>query len=357
VKCKKGNVCTRYCTDYTKSYCEETQRFPFTCNHCTKKAYCSYDKTIYDAYAADKAYRSRLADSRTGYYLTGAELLKIDSLASPMIKNGLSPYHVIQTYGDEIPCSESTLRKLLRDGELEARQLDLQKGTTYKTRKRPKRRHDGKQRASDAKQGHLHTDFLAFMQTYDGIVVEMDCVEGTKSDKAALLTLEWAPAHMQIAIIMDEQTCVEVVAALDKLEITLGKNLFQRMFPLILTDNGHEFADVKSMERSVYGGKRTQVFFCEPNRSDQKAECECAHKFIRYVIPKGTSLEPFHQGDINLMMNHINSYKRKKIGGKSPYEMARFLYGETFDEFFLLLGLEEIPPQDIILRPTLLSAT
>lgn len=127
--------------------------------------------------------------------------------------------------------------------------------------------------------------------------------------------------------------------------------MFREVFPVILTDNGHEFADIKGMERSVSGGRRTKVFFCEPNRSDQKAHCENNHKYIRYVIPKGTSLEPFMQTDITLMMNHVNSYCRKKLHGKCPYDVAMNVLPE---DFFGFLGLEKVPPEEVNLTPELL---
>ncbi len=73
---------------------------------------------------------------------------------------------------------------------------------------------------------------------------------------------------------------------------------------------------------------------------------------IRYVIPKGTSLEPYVQADISLMMNHINSYKRKALYGKSAFDLVKAVFPEGF---FVLLGLEEIPPEKIVLRPSLLA--
>lgn len=110
--------------------------------------------------------------------------------------------------------------------------------------------------------------------------------------------------------------------------------------------------DIYGMERSIYGGTRSKIFFCEPNRSDEKGHCENNHKYIRYVIPKGTSLESYSQKDISLMMDHINSYKRKSLFGKCPYEAARTILPE---DFFLLLGLEQIPPERVILQPRLLK--
>ena len=51
-------------------------------------------------------------------------------------------------------------------------------------------------------------------------------------------------------------------------------------------------------------------------------------------------------------MSHINSYKRKELGDKSPYEMFKFLYGEKILKYF---GLELIPGDEIILTPVLMK--
>lgn len=108
------------------------------------------------------------------------------------------------------------------------------------------------------------------------------------------------------------------------------------------------------MEASCVTEKqRTKIFFCEPNRSDEKGSCENHHKMIRYIIPKGSSLEPYTQADITLMMNHINSYKRKALFGLSAYNLAQ---NALPDDFFTLLGIEEIPAEKIILRPSLISS-
>lgn len=56
------------------------------------------------------------------------------------------------------------------------------------------------------------------------------------------------------------------------------------------------------------------------------------------------------------MMNHINSYKRNEIMGKSPYEFARFMMPSDFDDFCFSLGLEEIPAEQVILAPKLLQS-
>ncbi len=354
-KCSRV-LCKKRCPDYSQSLCEKLQSFPYVCNACGTRSYCGYEKQFYKADEAHNKARDALVNSRKGFNLTAEELIKIDELASPMIKNGLTPYHIKHTFGDELPCSESTLRRLIHVGELEAADIDLPEVVKRKQRRKNRPANREVKSVSISKVGHLYGDYLKLTETYTGIVVQMDCVEGIKTDEATLLTLHWPAVHMQISIIMDNQTTVEVVKALDKIEEALGsREIFNKYFGIILTDNGHEFADIKLMERSIYGGKRTKVFFCEPNRSDEKAECETNHKLIRRVIPKGTSLESFNQFDITLMMNHINSYKRNELVGKSPYEMARFMMPPDFDDFCIVLGLEEIPADKVILTPKLLQ--
>jgi IS30 family transposase len=119
-----------------------------------------------------------------------------------------------------------------------------------------------------------------------------------------------------------------------------------------LGDNGSEFSNPKAIELDGEGNKRTQLFYCDPYSSFQKPNVELNHEFIRKILPKGKSLDGFTQADINLMMSHINSYSRAKLGDKSPLEMFGFLYGkDTLD----ILGLWSIEPNDILLKPSLLK--
>ena len=56
--------------------------------------------------------------------------------------------------------------------------------------------------------------------------------------------------------------------------------------------------------------------------------------------------------DINRMMNHINSYKRKKLNNRSPYETFSFYHGE---DVLHKLGCEPVAAGDILLKPSLLK--
>ena len=74
------------------------------------------------------------------------------------------------------------------------------------------------------------------------------------------------------------------------LEHELGNELFEKTFPIILTDNGTEFGNPLSLEFNEDGIGRTRIFYCNPRASYQKGMIEKNHEFIRYVFPKGSSL-------------------------------------------------------------------
>ena len=347
-KCKIHN-CVKICPDYKKYECSKQKEAPYLCNGCKSVNLCHLERRIYKGSYAEEEYKDTLVSARTGFDLTEQEISKVDQLASPLLMNGLSPYHVKQTYGDELPISESTLRRMIDGCAINARNIDLR--DKVKRRPRGTTRNAARNRAlSISKVGHLYEDYLRYVEETDVFTVEMDCVEGSKDDPAVLLTLTWRELSFQVAIILTEQNPEMVVDALDKIEESLGTELFRKVFPLILTDNGQEFTHISDMETSNAGGKRTKVFFCEPNRSDQKGTCENHHKMIRYCIPKGTALGVYDQFDISLMMNHVNSYKRRALFGKSAFDLAKDALPE---DFFILLGLEEIPPGEIILSPKL----
>jgi IS30 family transposase len=162
-----------------------------------------------------------------------------------------------------------------------------------------------------------------------------------------------------LAYLRDANTSRSVTDIFQMLWEVLGKKSFMELFPVILTDNGSEFSDPVAIEfgsevsrSDEENSRRTHLFYCNPSSPFEKGAIENNHEFIRRILPKGTSFDDLMQeGDIQLMLNHINSYKRKKLSNKSPYEMFAFMHGE---EALRRLGAGLIPPQDIVLKPELL---
>ena len=123
------------------------------------------------------------------------------------------------------------------------------------------------------------------------------------------------------------------------------------------SDNGSEFSNPKKIEYREFGSfgsryLRTRVFYCDAGCPYQKGAIEVNHELIRRVLPKGTSFDNLTQKDVIRMMDHINSYKRKKLNDRSPYETFSFHYGE---EVLKLLGCTPVAAEDILLKPSLLK--
>ena len=76
------------------------------------------------------------------------------------------------------------------------------------------------------------------------------------------------------------------------------------------------------------------------------------HELIRRILPKGSSFDDLTQKDIFQMMDHISSYKRKKLNNRSPYEAFSFYYGE---DVLKKLGCSPVAAENIILKPKLLK--
>ena len=95
--------------------------------------------------------------------------------------------------------------------------------------------------------------------------------------------------HNKDSIMLSERTIYKDI--FHYLYETLGKDVFCSLFPVILTDNGSEFSDPKSLEFDCEGKQRTNIFYCDAGRPDQKGSCEVNHTLIRRILPKGISFD------------------------------------------------------------------
>ena len=159
---------------------------------------------------------------------------------------------------------------------------------------------------------------------------------------------------VMLLFLMPDGTGASVKRVFDYLERGLGLERFQRLFPVILTDNGTEFKNVGALELTEDFQDRTKLFFCDPMASWQKPHIEKNHEFIRYVIPRGKTLNPYTQEDMTLLMNHINSTRRPSLGNKSPYELVNE-DDEDMQALFALLKMDLIPPDEVHLMPDLFT--
>ena len=171
--CKNCAKAKKYCQDYKPSVCEvQLERVCGLCNGCSKKPYCHFTKRFYIAEKAEQDYRNKLVSSRNGFDLTGEQFMQINEIVTPAIRKGQSVFHIVQTHKDELPVSESTIRRLIKKCELDVRDIDLPEAV----RRKPRKHHDKDKlsKSPASKAGHLYADYLAYIAENDVSVVEMD---------------------------------------------------------------------------------------------------------------------------------------------------------------------------------------
>lgn len=183
--------------------------------------------------------------------------------------------------------------------------------------------------------------------------VEMDTVNGRREKGKRLLNMVFCENNLMLSFLMPDNTANSVIGVFDFLTSVLGLELFRELFPVILTDNGTEFKRVLDLELTKDGEQRTKVFYCDPYSSWQKPHIEKDQEYIRYVLPKGQSFNGYTQEDITLLMNHINSTRRTKLGYGSPYECVS---SDEMRTLMDVLGLREISQDEICLSRRLLRA-
>ena len=89
---------------------------------------------------------------------------------------------------------------------------------------------------------------------------------------------------------------------------------------------------------------------CQSEVAVFEVKKEKSHKFVRYVLPKGKTLNPYTKEDITPLMNNINSIRRNLLGNKSPYETAP---DKSMFRLMELMGPPCIPADEINLTPAL----
>lgn len=340
--------CFEACPDFQQAQCSKLCKPPYVCNGCQQRMSCKLERHLYEAKSAQKEYEATRSESRQGFAVTPTELDRIDQIISPLIKQGQSIHQICVNNADEIMLDERTIYNYVDAGLLSVGNIDLPRKVRYKVRKKkPSVRVD--------KQCHLgrtYEDFLEYtVDNPDIPVVEIDSVEGRKGGKV-LLTVFFRNSNLMLAFLRDQNTARSVTEVFEWLYEVLGHEQYCRLFSIILTDRGSEFTDPVSIECTQFGEVRSRVFYCDPQRSDQKGGCEVTHEFIRRILPKGTSFDHLQQSDILRMMSHINSYTRKKLNNQSAHRLFSFLYGETI---LPSLGIQEIPANNINLTPRLLK--
>ena len=347
-KCKTCGKCNAVCKKFEFDECKKATKAPYVCNGCPKAdKQCLFGRRLYKANVAQREYIELLHDSREGINMSKEQLVALDALITPLVLKGQPIAHIYAAHRDEIPCGIRTIYNYVEKQYFSFKNIDLRRKVRYKVR--------NKRRIPQAtmlaiKLERRYSDFIRYVEEYDPNVVEMDTVIGAQSSKVCLLTIFFRKYRYMWTFRLERNTQACVLRTFDYIESIIGTEAFKELFPVVLTDNGTEFLRPLDLERSIAGGHRTLVFYCDPNSPFQKGGIEKNHEFIRYVIPKGFSFDDYTQEDFNLLTSNINSVKRVALNGLAPSEVAPELLQKASKK----LGLVPVPPDEVNLTTSLL---
>ena len=335
-KCIFGRLCTPDCEKYSPFRCARRDRSPGACDGCSNWSHCRFDKYQYCPEDAQMDYQTTLIDSRQGVNLTVQEAKEMAAIIGPLLRQGQSPFQIV-TEHPELGISEKTLYNYIEG--------DVSKG--YKKR-------------SDRGylQGRTYKDYKQYIaENPDVFVTQMDTVYNDETNGPFIQTFKFICAGLLFAIYHERKTALSMKEGVDLLEEILGKEIFRKYVHVLLTDRGSEFSAAEAMETDIDGSRRTRVYYCDPMQSGQKGSLENKHVEMRYILPKGTDLKALgltDQSALNLVMSHVDSAPVERLGGKSPLDVADFMYHDLFERLDTY-GVHKIEKDRVVLKPYLLK--
>ena len=350
IKWKTCNVrdidCYLICKNIEYKICPKLIKSPHVCNDCTSKSGCRYVKKYYKSRDAQDEYTNKLSNCRTGLQYNHKEYIILIERLCPLIIRTKSVYHSVIAINIEfnLNFNKWTIYK-----QIERKQLPIKSSDLPRSRRKKKTDKDTNYKRDI--NGYTYEDYLIYKNDNPlACETQMDTVEGIKKqNEPFLLTLEIVPINFLFIFKIDSQTKAEVIKKLILFKDIIGKETFDKIMEILLTDNGHEFFIIEEL---LSVSSNIHLFYCHPYSSYEKGSIENNHELIRRVIPKGVSLKPYTQKDFDLLCSHINSLFRESLDGKCPFDLIENYV--PLDKIHKL-GLNKINPLDVCLIPELLG--
>lgn len=365
---REGAYCAgcdaRDCRDHCKAYadqiaCDVLVSAPWVCNGCRKNRYgCNrQNRYVYDAQVAQKASDERRSEARRGIDMEPARAEVALSHIKDGLSRGLSPYEISVLYADVVGVHRSTIYRWADAGYGGLTNLELERKVGFRPRRRNRPR-----KSTPHSPKRSHDEFGKLPKGLRDARTELDCVVGRNVDRQAVLTLYNLPCHVQLALLLDSHDCDNVKKELANVKSAMPGKMYSRWMRVGLTDNGEEFSDEDGIggllgERAADGGLQVHLYYCDPRQSQQKAGCEKNHTEVRQLLEKGMFVfDELTRADMAVLMSHVNSNPREALGGKSPIQMLRFVYGDEDANALLdAFGIREIGRDELVLKPEILD--
>ena len=347
---RAGKFALGQCGDFAAGECPRWRKFPYACNGCPEAKDCADLKRYYDCADADESSERRRREPRAFKGIGGEDLKQIDAIVSAGVDNGQSIHHIYaSSEALQAICCERTVRRYVYRGYLsvKAHQLPRYVRFQHKYDYAEKRRIVNVGRML----GRTFGDYGNYVAGNPGANVwQYDSVEGKVGDKKAILTVTYPEFRFQFGFLITKQSATSVLRKIRGLQKLLGER-FWEIFQVNLSDNGVEFGRFHEIEDPGDGSSRCRVFFTNPYKATDKAGCERNHELVRYVIPKGVSMDFMTQEKVDLLFSHINSYVRESNQNKTPYDL---MVGRFGAELMEIIGIKRVKASDVCLKPSLL---
>lgn len=359
-RCPFDRQCTSDCPEYVPFRCSRRDRSPGACNGCSNWSHCRFDKYLYCPEDAQMDYRSTLVDSRQGVNLTSQEAKAMAGTIKPLLKQGQSPFQIVTAHPELGICEKTLYNYIENDVFHETAGITVMDLRRQVSRRLPKKKAVEYKKRADRKhlKGRSYKDYREYISEIpDVFVTQMDTVYNDGTDGPFIQTFKFLNAGILFGIHHEEKTAQAMKEGVDLLESVLGTGLFRKYVHVLLTDRGSEFTAADAMETSKDSTRRTRVFYCDPMQSGQKGSLENKHIELRYILPKGTDLRGLglvDQDALNLALSHVNSAPVERLGGKSPLDLADFLYHDLYERLDAF-GIHKIEKDKVILKPYLLK--
>ncbi len=297
----KTYECYKTCKNIEIKLCENLISSPHVCNGCQKKKYCRHVRYYYNAVEANNEYVNSWKKDRSKLRYTPLELDILNNDFKVLVLNCKSIYHaliVINKRGFNFKIS--TIYKQIERGQLALKKSDLPR--CRKTKQKEVRDKSYKRDID----GHTYEDYNSYKEENPNAVeTQMDTVEGIKeNDAPVFFTIEIVDIKFILIFKLTSQNAKEVSNKLKLLKQILGNEIIEKIFEILLTDNGKEFIRLDDLQEIL---PNANIFYCHPYSSYEKGNIENNHELIRRVIPKGVSLKCYTQKDLDLLCSHINS--------------------------------------------------
>ncbi len=320
------------------------------CNGCNRYTECKLNKWIYEAIQAQSKHENQQADGHKKARINEEEAKKFAEFLKPLLTKNLSLEVIKSQYPDIFPYCVQTVYNWIDKKVLPLDNLYLPRKMRYTKRKKKVQVNYDRSYLNS----RYYDDFKNYMDEHPmDEVVELDTVEGPKETSSYIMTLIFRRCNFMLTFKLKDHTSNTIVEIFNWIKKTIGNELFKRFFTVILTDRGSEFTKPEEIECDMSTGEKlVSVFYCDSRQSQQKGKIEKNHEELRKIFPKGFDFNQITQDQLELAMNHVNSYPRKMFGFRTPFT----IFKAYADELLLSLNNSKaIAFEKVNLSPSLIK--